>query len=62
MAVDTVNNNTLYTPHAFADGQDARKVLEYAMSDHATADRETVEERLAEGQSLSAGHGRLPVG
>ena len=54
VAVDTVNNNTLYTPHAFANGQDARKVLEYAMSDRATADRETVEERLAEGQSLSA--------
>ena len=54
VAVDTVNNNTLYTPHAFANGQDARKVLEYAMSDRDTADRETVEERLAEGQSLSA--------
>lgn len=31
----------------------ARKVLEYGLSDLAAADRETVEQRIAEGQSAS---------
>ena len=31
--------------------KDARKVLEYAMSDLAVADRDTVEQRIAAGQS-----------
>ena len=49
VAVDTVNGNRLYTPHAFAGGSSARKVLEYGLSDLAAADRETVVQRIAEG-------------
>ena len=52
VAVDKVNNNTLYTPRAFSDGTTARSILEYSMSDLAAADRQTVEERLKAGQSL----------
>lgn len=50
MALDTVANNRLYTTRAFEDGKDARQVLEYAMSDRAAADRETVVQRIAQGQ------------
>lgn len=52
VAVDTVNENRLYTPSAFAQGTSARSVLEYAMSDLAQADRAMVVQRLGEGQSL----------
>ena len=51
-AIDTVNDNTLYTPKAFENGTDARNILEYSMSDKVTADRKTVEKRLKKGQSL----------
>ena len=34
-------------------GSSARKVLEYGLSDLAVADRETVEQRIAEGQRAS---------
>lgn len=50
MAVKTVNENKLYTTRAFEGSKDARKVLEYAMSDLAVADRDTVEQRIAAGQ------------
>lgn len=40
-AVQSVKNNTLYTPSAFAGGNKARKVLEYSLSDLASADRAT---------------------
>ena len=53
VAVDTVNGNRLYTPHAFAGGSSARKVLEYGLRDLAAADRETVVQRIAEGQSAA---------
>ena len=53
VAVDTVNGNRLYTPHAFAGGSSARKVLEYGLSDLAAADRKTVVQRIAEGQSAA---------
>ena len=49
-AVQSVKNNTLYTPCAFAGGSKARKVLEYSLSDLASADRATVQERVAAGQ------------
>ena len=49
-AVQSVKNNTLYTPSAFAGGSKARKVLEYSLSDLASADRATVQERVAAGQ------------
>ena len=52
VAVDTVNENELYSTKAFEGGTEARSVLEYAMNDRAAADRETVVERLNEGQSL----------
>ena len=50
-AVQTVQENALYTPGAFADGNAARKALDYGMSDLASADRDTVLERMAAGQS-----------
>lgn len=53
VAVDTVNGNRLYTPHAFAGSSSARKVLEYGLSDLAAADRETVVQRIAEDQSAA---------
>ena len=53
VATATVNDNHLYTPHAFSGGTDARAVLEYAMSDKATADRTTIDERMADGQSFA---------
>ena len=53
VAVDTVNGNRLYTPHAFAGSNSARKVLEYGLSELAAADRETVVQRIAEGQSAA---------
>ena len=49
-AVQSVKNNTLYTPSAFVGGSKARKVLEYSLSDLASADRATVQERVAAGQ------------
>ena len=53
-AVETVNNNELYTTPAFEGGQDARSVLEYSMSDLADADRKAVQERIAAGQTMEA--------
>ena len=50
-AVDAVNTNELYTTKAFEGGTDARSKLGYSMIDLATADRATVEERLAAGES-----------
>ena len=52
-AVNEVNGNRLYTPHAFAGGSAARKVLEYGLSDLAAADRDTVTQRIATGQSAA---------
>ena len=34
-AVKTVRENELYTPTAFADGNAARRILEYSMGDQA---------------------------
>ena len=52
-AIDAVENNELYTTKAFEGGTDARKVLEYALSDLANADRATVEEKIAAGVSAA---------
>lgn len=41
----------LYTSHAFKEGTAARSVLDYDLSDLASADRETVLQRIAEGRS-----------
>ncbi len=51
-AVDTVNENHLYTPRAFSGGTNARAILEYSMSDKASADRTAVKEAMAQGQSF----------
>ncbi len=51
-AVETVEQNTLYTPHAFETGTTARSILEYSMSDLAVADRAAVVENLNSGMSL----------
>ena len=52
-AIDAVNNNELYTMRVFAGAKDARNALDYCMSDRAAADRRTVEERIAAGQSAA---------
>ena len=52
-AIDAVENHELYTPKPFEDGTDARKVLEYSMSDLASADRAAVEEQIAAGVSAA---------
>ena len=39
--------------HGCVSGSSARKVLEYGLSDLAAAGRETVEQRIAEGQSAA---------
>lgn len=52
VAVDTVNNNQLYTPKAFARGTDARVILENSLSTLAAADRETVKQKIAQGESM----------
>ena len=52
-AIDAVENHELYTPKPFAGGTDARKVLEYSMSDLASADRAAVEEQIAAGVSAA---------
>ena len=52
VAVDTVNGSKMYTTRAFQTGTKARNILEYAMSDRATADRESVISRLAAGMTL----------
>ena len=51
-AVDTVNANHLYTPHAFSGGTNARAILEYSMSDKASADRAAVKEAMAQDRAL----------
>lgn len=51
-AVETVQNNTLYTTKAFENGVSARSILENALSDQAVADRTIVREKLQSGCSL----------
>lgn len=51
-AVDTVQNNTLYTTKAFRSGVAARAILENCLSDQAAADRAAVKQELAAGKTL----------
>lgn len=51
VAVQTTQNNTMYTNKAFQGGTDARNVLENAMLDQAKADREAVQTAVAGGAS-----------
>lgn len=50
-SVDEINNNNLYYMHAFEKGNDATASLQEAFGDIAQQDRETVEERISQGQS-----------
>jgi multiple sugar transport system substrate-binding protein len=49
---DELERVELYTSGSFKNGSDARKVLEYNLSDRAQADRALVEEQLAQGKTL----------
>lgn len=49
---NTMKENQMYTSKAFGQGVEVRKVLEYHLADRAAADRELVEQRLMQGQSL----------
>ena len=51
-AFEELSQSEMYTNHAFKDGKSARAVIEYAMSDCAAADRETIKARMAQGQSF----------
>ena len=53
-AVQVVRQNTLYTSKAFKNGMSARKKLEYAMSDAAKADRQSVVEAIENGATQEA--------
>jgi multiple sugar transport system substrate-binding protein len=50
-SVDEINNNNLYYMRSFASSNDARTALQQAFGDIAQQDRDTVEERIAQGQS-----------
>lgn len=52
VSIDAINQNALYTTEAFAEGADARNVIQYALSDQADADQMIVKERIAQGMSL----------
>ena len=58
-AINTVNQNTLYTTKAFENGTSARSILEYSMSDKAAEDRAAVVERLQAGMSLEEAAGEF---
>ena len=49
---DNIDNVTLYTNKSFKQGSDARKVLEYNLSDKAAEDREAVKAKLEAGKSM----------
>lgn len=51
LSLNAVENDHLYTTHAFPEGSTARNKLQSAMEDAAEADRATVEERIAAGQT-----------
>ena len=51
-ALETVQNNTLYTSKAFKNGTPARNILESCLSDQAASDRALVEQALAGGKTL----------
>ena len=51
-SISTVNKSEMYTSIPFERGERAREVLEYSMSDLATADRAVVLEHLQRGMTL----------
>ena len=50
-SVNEINNNNLYYMHSFAKSNDARTALQQAFGDTAQKDRDTVLERISEGQT-----------
>lgn len=50
-SVAEINDNNLYYMHAFENGNDARTAFQEAFGDTAQQDRDTVEERIAQGES-----------
>lgn len=50
-ALEQLEGCTLYTTKAFDGGNSARSVLEHSMSDLAAADRQAIQERIADGLS-----------
>lgn len=50
-AVNTVNNNKMYTPKAAKNGSQIRNILEYCLSDKASQDRTAVEKAVKGGMS-----------
>lgn len=52
VSIDTVKENTMYSPKAFKQGTKARSYLQSMMSDKATEDRQVVETNLKNGQDL----------
>ena len=50
-SVAEINDNNLYYMHAFENGNDARTALQEAFGDIAQQDRNTVDERIAQGES-----------
>ena len=54
VAVDTVNQASLYTNKAFQGGTDARNVLETSLSDKAAADRLAIRDQIGSGVSRAA--------
>jgi multiple sugar transport system substrate-binding protein len=53
LVFDEMDDVTLYTNKSFRNGANARKVLEYNLSDKAAADRAEVEKRLEQGMTLA---------
>lgn len=53
-SIETVRENTAYTTQPFAQGEAARKVLKYSLSDLAEKNRELVQQRMADGVELEA--------
>ncbi len=51
-ALESVEQNTLYTPQAFRNGTKFREMLDYGMYDRALADAKTVREAVEAGASL----------
>lgn len=51
VGISTVENNTLYTPPAFAHGSEFRSVLEHSMANLAASDAQIVKELIATGVS-----------
>jgi multiple sugar transport system substrate-binding protein len=52
VSIDTVKENTMYSPKAFKQGTKAGYYLQSMMSDKATEDRQVVETNLKNGQDL----------